>query len=255
MAQRMNKATVAAPGKLASTPAHCHSPMSYRRRRKALPTPQKSHVAMNVFVLNTGRCGSTTFAAACEHITNYSSGHETRSGLLGADRVAFAPNHIEVDNRLTWFLGRLQAAFGDDAYYVHLKRDDDAVARSFARRKSFGIMKAYRDGLLMGVSEMTPDIAVAEDYCQCVSENIEGFLRDKPNVMRMTLENMEQEFERFWHWINAQGDLAAALASFTDVKNASKATTGTSKNTPLRLRVTRKARRLVANLPTYLRDT
>lgn len=218
-------------------------------------SPTTVNRSMNVFVLNTGRCGSTTFAAACTHITNFSSGHETRSGLLGDQRVAFADYHIEVDNRLTWFLGRLDAAYGAEAYYVHLKRDDDAVARSFARRKSFGIMKAYREGLLMGVSEMTPDLAVAEDYCRCVSENIEGFLKDKPNVMRMSLEQIESEFEAFWHWIGAQGDLSAALASFTEVKNASTATTGDAKATPLRLRATRKARRLLANLPAYLRDT
>ena len=36
---------------------------------------------MNVFILNTGRCGSRTFARACAHITNYTSAHESRSGL------------------------------------------------------------------------------------------------------------------------------------------------------------------------------
>lgn len=31
---------------------------------------------MNVFVLCTGRCGATTFHRACEHIENYSAGHD-----------------------------------------------------------------------------------------------------------------------------------------------------------------------------------
>ena len=33
----------------------------------------------SVFVLNVGRRGSTSFAKACSHITNFSSGHETKS--------------------------------------------------------------------------------------------------------------------------------------------------------------------------------
>ncbi len=44
---------------------------------------------MNVFVLTTGRSGSLTFAEACRHISNYSSGHETRVGLIGAERLAY----------------------------------------------------------------------------------------------------------------------------------------------------------------------
>lgn len=56
---------------------------------------------MNVFVLNSGRCGSTTFIAACRHITNYSSGHESRATLIGEERLAYPTQHIEADNRLS----------------------------------------------------------------------------------------------------------------------------------------------------------
>ena len=63
---------------------------------------------MNVFVLTTGRSGSLTFAEACRHITNFSCGHETRVGLIGAERLAYPDQHIEVDNRLAWFTGRLE---------------------------------------------------------------------------------------------------------------------------------------------------
>ena len=51
----------------------------------------------NVFVLCTGRCGSTSFERACRHATNWTSGHETRSHLLGADRLAYPDRHIEAD--------------------------------------------------------------------------------------------------------------------------------------------------------------
>jgi hypothetical protein len=65
---------------------------------------------VNVFVLNTGRCGSVTFIEACRHIRNYSAAHESRATLIGEQRLAYAANHIETDNRLCWFLGRLDKA-------------------------------------------------------------------------------------------------------------------------------------------------
>ena len=88
---------------------------------------------MNVFVLNSGRCGSMTFIRACRHIRNYSAGHESRVQLLGEQRLAYAPDHIEADNRLCWLLGRLDAAYGEHAYYVHLSREPAATAVSSTR--------------------------------------------------------------------------------------------------------------------------
>ena len=62
---------------------------------------------MNVFILSTGRSGSQTFARACAHVSNYTSAHESRSGLLGDAHFDYPDNHIESDNRLSWMLGRL----------------------------------------------------------------------------------------------------------------------------------------------------
>ena len=73
---------------------------------------------MRVFVLSPQRCGSVTFSAACSHIKNFTSGHETREKL----EVQYPDNHIEVDNRLAFFLGRIEKNYGDNAYYVFLKR-------------------------------------------------------------------------------------------------------------------------------------
>lgn len=87
---------------------------------------------MNVFILNAGRSGSKTFARACDHITNFTSAHESRSGLLGEGHFAYPDNHIESDNRLAWLLGRLDRKYGDRAFYVHLTRDVGPVAASWA---------------------------------------------------------------------------------------------------------------------------
>jgi hypothetical protein len=166
---------------------------------------------MNVFVLTTGRSGSVTFAEACRHITNYTAGHETRVGLVGADRLAYPDDHIEVDDRLAWFLGRLEDAYGDRAFYVHLRRDEQATAASRMRRWNKPLMRAYRNGILWDVSPEVSRLEVALDLNRTVTTNIELFLRDKSQVMRIDIETARQTFPEFWKSIGAQGDLEAAL--------------------------------------------
>ena len=184
---------------------------------------------MNVFVLCTGRCGSTTFSKAAAHMTNFTAGHETRCSLIGNHRLAYPPSHIEIDNRLSWFLGRLDCAYGKNACYVHLQRDLLETAESFCDRWNFGIMQAYRSGILMGgkvtdAADEKAKFSVAFDYCRTVNENICCFLKDKPNHMAFRLENAANDWERFWTWIGAKGDFAASLGEWNIKHNARKTT-------------------------------
>ena len=173
---------------------------------------------MNVFVLSTGRCGSLTFARACSHIANYSAAHESRVARLGDDRVAFPPDHIEVDTRLSWFLGRLDRAYGDSAFYVHLTRDPEKVAASWARRFHVlgGMATGYRDHILAAPTAPRPisRAEAAADYVRTVTENIELFLSDKSRTMRFRFEEAEEAFPDFWSRIGAEGDLQAAMAEW-----------------------------------------
>lgn len=170
---------------------------------------------MNVFVLCTGRSGSMTFAAACKHITNYTAAHESRINVIGPARLDYAPNHIEVDNRLSWFLGRLDEKFGESALYVYLTRDKEATVKSFIARQQGGIMRTYRDGIALQVPESVTAWEVASDYYDTVTKNIELFLRDKPNKMVFRLEEAQQDFATFWHRIGAKGDLQSAMAEWS----------------------------------------
>jgi hypothetical protein len=181
---------------------------------------------MNVFILNAGRSGSLTFIQACRHISNYSSAHESRSGLLGAARLAYPHNHIEADNRLSWLLGRLDRAYGKDAVYIHLRRAGHDTAASFVQRYAGGIIRAYRKTILMGLPRDTAPMDVAVDYCDTVYSNIELFLRDKPNKMQFNIETARADFRRFWSLIRAEGDLEAALSEFDRHYNASRPTAG-----------------------------
>ncbi|MES9897642.1 MAG: hypothetical protein ABW148_01305 [Sedimenticola sp.] len=176
---------------------------------------------MNIFILNTGRCGSTTFIQACRHITNYSAAHESRIQLIGDRRLAYPQNHIEADNRLSWLLGRLEQTYGDGAFYVHLRRDADATSESFARREEMGIMKAYREGILLGGQNGHSALDFAADYIETVESNIELFLRNKRHRMTFSLENAKENFSHFWEWIGAEGDREQALMEWDTHHNAS----------------------------------
>ena len=178
----------------------------------------------NVFVLCTGRSGSVTFTKEAQHISNFSTGHETRTHHIGHARFAYPTAHIEADNRLSWLLGRLELHYGNSAYYVHLQRDLMATARSFLKRHDRGILRAYRTDILMGASKNIKEDAdllpFCVDYCQTVTANIDAFLKNKSNCLSFKIDSAESDWQRFWNWIGAEGDLSAALDEWSIKHNA-----------------------------------
>lgn len=180
---------------------------------------------MRVFVLCTGRNGSFSLYNACRHITNYNCGHETRNKALGAERFDFADNFIEIDNRLSWFLGTLDKHFGDEAIYVHLLRDKQKTATSFAKR--FGSPRSIIDAFAEGIKQQritelssVEKSQVAIDYVDTITDNIELFLRNKSRKMDFHIEHYETDFQKFWKLIGAEGDFDLALAEFSKMHNA-----------------------------------
>ena len=169
---------------------------------------------MNVFVLTTGRSGSLCFARACRCIDNYTAGHETARRY----DLEYPARHIEVDNRLAWFLGRLDAKY-PDAFYVHLTRNRDDVARSFARRGAsdpgkllFGFVHSIKQGRAAGLRNE------AVELVDTVTANVRLFLRDRPHEV-VPIEEPAGPFSRFWRAVGAEGDLAAALDALGHVRH------------------------------------
>ncbi len=182
---------------------------------------------MRVFILCTGRTGSTSIIKACEHIDNFSSGHETLARKFGKSRFDFPDHHIEADNRLSWEPGKLDQNFGDEPYFVHLKRQKERVAESYFSRyfKPESIMDAYCSGVKMTPAEKLSDQKRYEaclDYIETVDSNISFFLSNKSKVLTMHLENIEEDFRNFWNEIGAKGDFNAAIAEFQSSHNASR---------------------------------
>ena len=172
---------------------------------------------MNIFVLNTGRCGSVSLNTACSYINNFTSAHESRSNL----HIDYPSNHIEIDNRLSWFLGRLERQYGDNAKYVHLKRNSDKVANSMLNRYNKGIMQAYHKRILLFKPQATK-LEICKDYVHTVNSNIESFLKDKTHVMEINVENFSEDFKKFWNFIDAEGNLEKALEQLSKKHNVSK---------------------------------
>ena len=216
---------------------------------------------MNVFVLCTGRCGSMTFARACGHATNYTADHESRRDVIGPERLDYPPDHIEVDNRLSWMLGRLEKRYGDDAFYVHLTRDAQAIAESYAKRTGYG----YRHGMTRAYAEAfvfqrlddeeLDLVEVCYDMNHTVEANIRAFLADKTNTMHIDIADVDELFPVFWERIGAEGDLAAAMAEFQVRHNEHVEKVPPSPPpSPFPRRLAGKVKRIVTRLPEFVRD-
>lgn len=153
---------------------------------------------------------------------NFTAAHESCKSAVGDARLAYPDRHIEVDDRLSWLLGRLGRAFPDDrTFYVHLRRDDEATARSFVKRWGKGIIRAYAKGILTGPVKQRDPLEVCLDYCDTVNQNIESFLESRPHSMTFRLEDADAGYREFWSRVGAEGDLAAALVQWDTRHNAS----------------------------------
>lgn len=176
---------------------------------------------MNVFILTTGRTGSMTLAKACSFIENYSSAHESRCAEIGEERLNYPENHIEIDNRLSFYLGSLDRKYGDNAFYVHLIRDEADVATSYNRRwhyKYHSIMRAFANYIkYLNCDALTTkqlmDLSI--EYVNITNDNILLFLRDKTKTCEIKMENFQEDFKHFWNRINANGTLELALNELT----------------------------------------
>ncbi len=188
---------------------------------------------MNVFILSTGRCGTETFACACHHITNYTVAHESQAPWRNASThhpyfpLTYPCDHIEVDNRLSWFLGTLDKHFGDQAFYVHLLRNREDVAKSISVRGDESILFAFAWGVLQhygNVWSLSDEqrYEIGLQYWDTVNHNIEMFLESKPLAMTMWLHDIKEPFARFWDAVGAEGSLDAALEEWDVRHNATR---------------------------------
>ncbi len=181
---------------------------------------------MRVFVLTTGRAASKTFAYACRHLDGMTAGHETNGGKI-AFRLEYPDNHVEVDNRLVWFLGGLDHRYSDkNTFYVHLTRDRDKVVESYLMRwhLTVSITRAFYHGILMNPKK--PDMDTARKSChlfvETVDENVRYFLKNRSNWTHVRVEYLEQDFFGFMQKAGLTGDRDTIREAVRDIKNVNK---------------------------------
>lgn len=205
---------------------------------------------MNVFVLTTGRTGSLSLERACSHITNYTAAHESRCDKLGTERLNFPDNHIEIDNRLAWFLAQLDEKYGDNAAYIHLIRDEKKVAASYAKRwnRETSVVRAYAYGILkLQEHQIKNPEDICLDFVQTTNKNIAHFLSSKSKKMTFDISNADTDFKKFWELISAEGNFNEALAGLKAVHNA----TGSDKDLNS---FWNKSARIIKKLPSFLKN-
>jgi hypothetical protein len=158
-----------------------------------------------------------TFAKACSHINNYTSAHESGRYV----DWSYPDNHIEVDNRLSWFLGPLDDEYPDGVRYLHLQRRREDVVESFVRSGAFdgSILRAYAFGILQRRFEGDWLRKAAGHYVDTVDANIRRFLWARLQKVLdsgkpLLIERADSWFPWFWNEIGAVGDLEAAIGEF-----------------------------------------
>lgn len=192
---------------------------------------------MRVFVVGTGRCGSVTFARACEaSIENYTVGHETRARFASLGRLNYPDQHIESDHRLGFFVGSIRKRWRPSlTFFVHLRRDAEATAQSWAKRYNIrgGLMPAFANGIVFrGMGTKRPPrpahssfdpVECARLYVRTMNDQIECALQGHREKIELWIDDLDESAAaRFLQRIGAEGDSEEFVRRLREVHNAGK---------------------------------
>lgn len=174
---------------------------------------------MRVFVVGTGRCGTSTFYQACKHITNYTVGHETKKGPSKIGDWEFPDNHIEISSNLTIALPHLIRTY-PEAKFVRLKRNKQDCIKSLAECVPESmVMFAKQWWYLYDIDLISLDyLKVASTFYDWCEELYQMVL--PIGSLFYDIEKMEQNFAKFCLTIEATGKLADGTSEFKKKYNS-----------------------------------
>lgn len=191
---------------------------------------------MRVFVVGTGRSGTSTLYSAFSRVANYSCLQESRSHRTGPERITFPDAHIEVDCRLTFYLGLLRETY-PDALYINAVRDPQAVALSYAQRMSDAqsplmflarrlrstpsLSDAHAHHIVKGNWRLGPDqrLKAMLDMVAAVNANIRA-ATSTARYLEVDIDDPDEAFRLAWQSMGAEGDLDGALQELRTAHNA-----------------------------------
>lgn len=165
---------------------------------------------MNVFVVGTGRCGTTTFSKACSHATNMTSCHEGAAGTPYS--LIYSSDHIEIDPPLSFWVPELRRIY-PGCKFVHLVREPRGCVASMVRNDP-EICKWF--GRMVYHSEETTELQGAIALYRVVNDLIYG-----DDVLRVKLETIREQWQEVWDWMGCEGDFNASLQEWEIRHNAS----------------------------------
>jgi len=210
--------------------------------------------ATRLFVLTIGRSGSTAFAAACGHSTRFTVGHESNADLFLPERICYPPMHIEIDNRLVHYVELLKDQYGDDAAYVYLSREPEAIVDSYVRRwhLSISAVRAHGISTLMraGSVERGDRQHIARDYVRLMDARIRWHVARSSHGYLLRSDELRSELPRFWTHFGLGDGLEGATCALGNRYNLN---THTGTNARLR-RMAAKSERILRALPAFLAD-
>jgi len=195
---------------------------------------------MRVFIVGTGRCGSVTFAKACEHLTNFTVEHERV--FRQRDKLDWPDDHIAVEPSL-WPLVPLLRQRYPTMLLVHLMRMDRAAfiesyrtldSPAFIGAKDYRIPESERPPEKANWEGAPPviDVWTACHVGRPIDEDERrrfiGLYYDTVNAARrecrpsvtVRLEHAKEDWPEFLDRIHAEGNLAASLAEWYTKHNS-----------------------------------
>jgi hypothetical protein len=166
---------------------------------------------MRVFVVGTGRCGTTTFYQACRHITNYTVGHESEGFRI--PKYEFDDKHIEVSHLNSIALPLLVKKY-PDSMFIHLIRDRQATIQSWVNGHP-DLHEELNCWSRLWYMERNLDAAqIAAARYDRVFE-----LCERMTTWSFKLDRATMWWGVFWRYIKAEGSYDEALKEFSRAYN------------------------------------
>jgi len=170
-----------------------------------------------IFILSAGRSGGTTLAVALgATVANHTVGCETKHEAQYQD-LEFPDDHIEVDNRLFWFLPLLEQLY-PEAQYWHLKRERKDQVRSLERTH---IVEAFRQIAQIYGYQRCINGKWTQVRCEVAKQQVAERYLDYADAVigaKTTAEidicdpdKRSESIDRFWDGARIDGDKAKTL--------------------------------------------
>lgn len=186
---------------------------------------------MRTFVTGTGRCGSVTFARACDHATNVSVDHEEYRGFCYPD------GHVSINPQHRSCIRELVKRY-PDAKWIHLVRvDREACARSLVNLGRGAVLRAHYSlypsstpfKRYVAPSSLTPAqlLTVARRFYDDWNAIIEDQLSvSGVDAKRLELEHAADQWTKLWEWMGLEGNREASTLEWRTRHNSTESRPG-----------------------------